>query len=482
MKGVATLDTLQDMDSKKAFQPKNLISIGVVVVLLVLSRVLPVPDGLNREGLTAIMIFVSAIVLWIGEAWAMSVTGLLLLFLFPWFNIMTMSECYASFGGTAFTFVLATFGLTATMCTTTIPTRICRSTVIWGGANSKRLILALMIACGTLSAIMSNLAATALFISLIRPIVDAQNKHTGTKKSNLAKCLYIGIPIAANFGGFMTIAGSPSNILVVEMIEQYSNIRVTFLGYMVVGVPFGLLSILTAWFILTKVFKPEAVQQNVIESFQEERTNKTPLTTREKKGLAIIVVTFLCWILSTWIPVLDTTVIAILCMASLMAPGINVLTWEQYNEYSSWDVILLCGVLPALIAGMTKHGAPDWIVKSLFGGLAGLSPFITVLLCSLIFALLRNVIPTAIAFISFMTIPIFGMVETLSLNVVAMMMIVTFWSMVILILPFDPIYMLGYGDGYFTAKDTARSGALTTVVLVVLSAVLIPLLVRLAGY
>ena len=61
------------------------------------------------------------------------------------------------------------------------------------------------------------------------------------------------------------------------MIEQYSNIRVAFLGYMVVGVPFGLLSILTAWFILTKVFKPEAVQQNVI-IFQEERTNKTPLT------------------------------------------------------------------------------------------------------------------------------------------------------------------------------------------------------------
>lgn len=465
------------MDRKSV---KVVVILILVASLLAVGKLVPTPNGLTREGFMALCIFLGTVVLWLGDFLPMWVAGIVMFFLFPWFGVMTISDCYKNFGSSSFFFILATFGIATTMSTTSLPGRICASVVVKYGKNSKMFLLVLMLAMGILSLMMSNLAVISIFISLIRPLVE--DHCNGNTKSNLAKCLYIGLPIAANLGGFSSLSSSPANILLVDLLDKFSGIHVTYFNWMAVGLPFSILLKVVAWAILVWVFKPEPLRTEVIEKYKKMRINHEPLSTREKKGLVIIILTISFWLLSSWITVLNTTIIALISMALLMAPGLNVITWKDFRERTEWGIVMLLGIISGLVSGLTLHEVPKWIVTSLSNGISGFSPLLIIVICVLFMAALRNFLPTATAFVSFLALPMFGIAGIAGISSVSMLFLVAFWSQVILLIPYDPIYLVGYGDGYFSPADTSRAGSLILIPFIILSPIILIPLVKIFGY
>jgi len=101
---------------------KAYIMIAIAVVILIVSRIMPLPAGLSREGLTALAIMIAALVLWISEAMNMAVTTILLCCMLPLLGVLSPAEMFKGFGGTVFFFMVGTMSITTALASTTVPT------------------------------------------------------------------------------------------------------------------------------------------------------------------------------------------------------------------------------------------------------------------------------------------------------------------------------------------------------------------------
>ena len=125
---------------------KKIIGIIIAAVLIGIGLLMPLPAGLSRQGLLALLLFLSAVVMWITESFPMSVTGLGMAMLMVMFGVYSLSDAFKSFAGTAFFFVFGTYAINACLTETTIPDRICAFFIRAAKGNSKRFVLGMMLA------------------------------------------------------------------------------------------------------------------------------------------------------------------------------------------------------------------------------------------------------------------------------------------------------------------------------------------------
>ncbi len=115
------------------------------------------------------------------------------------------------------------------------------------GTQPKFIMLGLMLITAVFSMFMSNTATTVMMLALLGPIVAA------APKGDLGvKALVLCIPIAANTGGIATPIGTPPNAIALQYLTGENSID--FLSWMMMGLPFVLVQLTIAWFLLQKLF------------------------------------------------------------------------------------------------------------------------------------------------------------------------------------------------------------------------------------
>src|SRR5690606_5626920 len=150
---------------------------------------------------------------------------------------------------------------------------------------------------------MSDVPCCAVFMAIALGLFEKLGLRAG--ESTFAKALMMGIPIAALIGGVGTPAGSSINILGIQFLEQYGNVRVPFLHWMAIGVPMVVVLIPVSAWILTRVYPPEMATIGDVTGIGEERARLGRMSAREVRVLVIIGAMIVLWIASTWIPSLD---------------------------------------------------------------------------------------------------------------------------------------------------------------------------------
>ncbi len=458
---------------------KKAIGIIIAAILIVICSLIPVPGGLTREGVLAMGIFIAAVALWICESLPMSITGLSLAMLMVLFNIYTIQDAYRTFAGTAFFFVFATYAINAALAETTIPDRICAMFIKISKSNTRLFVLGMMFTAAILSAIMSNMATCALICTLSIKILKINGNKEG-ESSNLAKCLMIGIPFAACAGGFATPAGTPANIIAINLLEN-EGITVRFLDWMVVGIPIMVITVLVCAFSLCLVYKPEKLSDPALLYAKNLSKELGPLTAKEIRLLAIIGIEMTLWILSTWFPVLNTTLVAILAMAVMFMPGIQVLDWKTYDKHANYDALFMMGSITALVGGLTATGAIDWVVATCLPDVSSMSMIGVAFIAAVFVAVIHMVVPAGSAVLTLVSVPLIGIAATCGISAAPLLMIACFWAAASFILPFDGVLVLSYSYGYFKTTDMAKVGVLPYIVLIPVTAVLIPIICSAIG-
>jgi len=457
---------------------KELVTGIIVIFLFASTRFAPLPEGLTREGLTAIIFLIGAIILWVTEILPIAVSTFLVVTALPFFGVMPLADVFSSFANTVFFFVLATFALTAALVNTDLPERIASLVLRWAGNNSRKLVLGFSIGTAVLSAIMSNVPTCALFASLSITIIKA-NSNAGPGETNLGRALMICVPAGAVLGGFMTPAGGPTNIVAINLLEETLGIRITFLEWMIVGIPVGIVGVLIAAFVTTAVWKPEPITNEAIEFANKTISNLGAMSAKEKKTIIIIAITFTLWVMSTWFPVLNTTAIALFGMVAFFLPGIRVLDWKKFSDNASWDVLFLIGGVNSLAAAALTTGAATWLVNSALSGAAAWPSFVTILVVSAIGCVLHIIIPSGPAVTGLAVVPMITVATMCGLNPVMITMLTAFWGGVTFMLPTDAVAALTYRYRYYKIGEMVKSGWIVTVVMVVVAAAAIPPLVML---
>lgn len=220
------------------------------------------------------------------------------------------------------------------------------------GTKPDRLLLGLMLttACGSM--VMSNTATTAMMVSSVLPLV-----HLIGKNSSFAKSLLVGIPAAATLGGMGTIIGSTPNAIAVGGLQEL-GINLTFVDWMVFGIPMALISIYIFWRFLKRKLQLEELGVDLKELMGERSTQKK---FERNAVIFVLFVTVSMWITEPihGIPIAATSAIPILLLTVL-----QVIKAEDVRRLP-WDTLMLVAGGLSLGIAMVEVGLTDIIMSKI---------------------------------------------------------------------------------------------------------------------
>ncbi len=226
------------------------------------------------------------------------------------------------------------------------------------GNTSKYISLGLMLITAILSMLMSNTATTAMMIATISPITMQFGKNAG-----ITKTLLIGIPTAAAIGGMGTIIGSAPNAIAVGALENV-GITVTFLEWMLIGIPISLVLVVFFWRLLLIKYKLKDQKISLqflfgkqldLKESDEEEVDKT------SKNIMLILLglTLLLWLTSQWtgIPVAAVSAIPIVGLTMF-----GIIDADNVRQLP-WDTLMLVAGGLSLGLAVQQYGLADYFIS-----------------------------------------------------------------------------------------------------------------------
>ncbi|WCE28643.1 SLC13 family permease [Vibrio sp. SCSIO 43137] len=216
------------------------------------------------------------------------------------------------------------------------------------GKDPKFVMLGLMLITGIFSMFMSNTATTAMMLSILTPVIAVFNaKDPG--RIAFALC----IPVAANIGGIGTPIGTPPNAIALKYLV--GDNLITFGEWMAFGVPFVVIMMALAWFLINFLYGAE---QKSIELNIKGKFLKTP------KAITVYItfgLTILLWLMGSRHGMNSYTV-ALIPVAIFSITGI--INKEDLKKIS-WDVLWLVSGGIALGLALDKTGLARLMVHSI---------------------------------------------------------------------------------------------------------------------
>ncbi|WP_375754126.1 SLC13 family permease [Vibrio sp. HN007] len=216
------------------------------------------------------------------------------------------------------------------------------------GKDPKFVMLGLMLITGIFSMFMSNTATTAMMLSILTPVIAVFGpKDPG--RIAFALC----IPVAANIGGIGTPIGTPPNAIALKYLV--GDNLITFGEWMSFGVPFVVLMMALAWYLIKTLYKAE---QQTIELNIKGKFLKTP------KAITVYItfgLTILLWLMGS-AHGMNSYTVALIPVAIFSITGI--INKEDLKKIS-WDVLWLVSGGIALGLALDKTGLAKLVVNSI---------------------------------------------------------------------------------------------------------------------
>lgn len=459
---------------------KKVVGILATALIIALSHLIPESDELGREGITALAILFSAVVLWIMDTFPAGVTGLLALTLMIVFGVTTTSAAFSGLGTSSVAFTIAVFSLTIILVKSNLSYLITGLMLKWAKADSKKLVLAFMISAAVLSSVMSNLAVSATFMGIAYTILNAIDARPG--KSNFGKCIMLGIPIAAVNGGMGTPAGSSLNIVALGLFEQITGRTISFLQWTIIGYPLMLVITPICWFFIVKILKPEQIDLSDLDGIKAKISAINKLSALDKKVFVFLIGLPALWVLGNWIPVLNVTVVSIIGMTCMFLPGVDLLNWDEFQKGVPWNIVLMMGAVISLGSIVGNTGGAEFIVNFfLNSGITSLNPYIVLFLMAAFAYYLHTVLPVGPAILTLFFLPMAGICEGAGISAAVPTMMLAFILSGNYLLPVNPNLMVTYSSGYYTARDVFITGIAPSIVFLILFTLWTPFMAGILG-
>ncbi|PSW12193.1 SLC13 family permease [Photobacterium sanctipauli] len=312
------------------------------------------------------------------------------------------------------------------------------------GTQPKFIMLGLMLITAVFSMFMSNTATTVMMLALLAPIVAS------VPKGDIGiKALVLCIPIAANTGGIATPIGTPPNAIALQYLTGENAI--SFLGWMVIGLPFVMFQLAFAWWLLQKMFPSTQTHMQLKLEGQFQ-----------KSWQAIVVyvtfaLTILLW-MTTSLHGMNTYVVSIIPLAAFTLTGIM---GKEELKLINWDVLWLVAGGIAIGLGLDKTGLAAALAHAI--DYDALSPIAVVLTLSIICWLMANFMSNTAT--ANLLMPIAAAVAASMESLASMgglqgvLVVVAFSASLGMILPVStPPNSLAYSTGLIESKDMAKTG------------------------
>lgn len=440
------------------------IAAAAVVAAIVL--VAPTPTGLPSEGQRMAAVFVATVILWATEAIPIAVTALLAVVLQPIFGVGDLQTAFTEFISPVFFFVLAMFCIAASVNNAGLDRRFAFWLLDRAGADSRRVVIALIVGAAATSTVISDVPACAIFMTIAVGVLGRMGVTPGSS-SMIGKGVMVGIPIAALIGGITTPAGSSINILGIHFIERFGEVRVSFVEWMAIGVPMALGLVPVACWAILRAFPPEVDTIGNLEDLEAERRALGPVSAAEKKAIALLSLMMVLWIAGSWVEELDVVIVGLAGAIVMFLPGVRLLTWKEAEAMIGWDALMMIGGVTSLGAASVSTGLAGWLVEAMLGGVETSSVAVLVAAISAFTVVIHLPLPIGPVVNAVVIPPIALMALADGQNPALYALPVAFTASCAFLLPLDAVPLVTYSQGYYRMTDMLRPGAVVSAVWVV---------------
>ena len=428
--------------------------------------------ALSEAGRACLAIVALCLILWVTEAIPIAVTSLAVFLLMPALGVADLTKTIESgLGNPLILFFLSLFLISAAFEKVGLGRRVSDRILALSNGNNSLLIM-LMLGAGTvLSMLAGNLAATTVLLGTAQQILQATGHST--HRTNFGRRLMLSTSWGPLIGSIGTPLGAGSNILTMVYLETLVGQKMTFLGWMALGVPLALLILPLAWLILIKTFPDE--EKTVLAP--RLAVKPAPLSHNERVFLVIFCATLFLWIFGPSLDQLTGGRLSLLSLPfvglaaafSLFLPGVDLLTWSEAEH--AIHIRILLSVAGGLAAGvlLSESGAARWLATFLLQMTPASSPIgiIFLMLAAIFFLRLLFTTTTAAATVS---IPlVIAVAQNLGMDPWLLTMASSFAINLTFMLPMQAaVHMMAYSAGHYSSTDMARSGVWLSLAAIIL--------------
>lgn len=449
------------------------------VAVLALIPILPASQAMSREAIASTCVLGAALILLLTEGLPIAITCLLAPCLLILSKAAAPGEAFSGFTNPIVFFIIASFGISLAISSTNISKRLLVKLAKVFGKSVELILLAVMICSALLSSIISNVAATVIFLTVSMDFLKVYDKEEDKKKTGRA--FMISLPVASMIGGMITPAGSSLNLLVLSFLEELTGQTVSFVQWMFCAIPIVIVLIPLAWKIVTKCNKIVPVPQEKLDKFVEEITIKEKFSKKEWYVSIVVLLMITCWVLSSWMPIFNITVVAVIGVAMMFLPFYEVLHWKDFVNEVSWSAILLVGSVISLGNNLIQTGASKWIVGAILPQSMNLPVILITFIIGIIVFFMLTFIPVAPALVSVLSAPLVALAAVAGVSPVLLMMTLSLTVCNCFLLPFDTVPIITYMTGYYRKIDLAKTAVWIQIAIAALVALWLPLALGILG-
>ena len=468
--------------TKLTFKQYTHFLIATAVMLFMI--LFPFPDSiltagdaiLGMDGRISLGIMFFCLYLWITEPVPFHITGCIGVLILTFFRISNAAGQTISFnrivelgfGNNTVVFFIGVLTLSSIITKSGLGKRVSMFILSLTGNKTSNIILGFIITGAIVGTFITNMAVAAMLI----PIAKSMLEEEGLKplKSNFGRALMISCAFGSGISGVTTPAAAGPNIIAMDYMKNI-GVNISFLEWMLYGIPAAALMIIPCWLLLIKLFKPEISHlSKTKEDLKKEFKELGPMNRNEIATTVIFGITVALWISSTWLTDiigidLSGTIPALICVCLVFLPGVTTFKWKEISGDISWDGIILIATGMSLGLVLGETGAAAWLANVLMGGIINLNPIILIFMLVMIVSLIKVglssntvaaavIMPVIIALVQTNNLPLVGILLPTALSL----------SLAFILVASSPTNLIPYSTGYFSITDMAKAGVFMTVI------------------
>ncbi len=460
------------------FADKKLGGIAAALLAYLLLAYMPTPEGLSPVGQKSLALMVSAIIIWVSDAFPMAMSCSFFLFMQTLLGTAKLPVALQNFAIPPVFFCFAMFCIVVAFQNSGLTQRIVLWTSLKSRGEPKRLLFFLMMVTALVSTILADVPVVAMMFPVALFLLEQNKCPLG--KSPYGKAVMLGIALAALIGGVGTPAGSGTNILTMNMLESSAKITISFFQWAAVGMPMVLILTPVAWWAIVKVYPPEIDHLVGMETISADYAKLGKLSRKENVFLLFLAVNLGLWCTSGWHG-LSLPVVAVLGCMLFALPGLGLISWQKDKNKIGWDILFLVGTANALGMALWENGTATWIANSCLGGLNGLPIALVISIISLFTILIHLVIPVNTPIVTVILPPVVAIAAGMGINPALLALPLGFSVSAAVLLPLDAVSLVTFQSGYYKMYDMFKPGIIISIAWVIVTSLLMHFIAPLLG-
>jgi len=352
------------------------VAVIAVVALLSLLAYAGTAGSLTAPQRSALVILIVAAGFWTTEALPLAATSIMIPLMQQFLGVQSFGSALVPFFDSTVMLLLGGFLLAVAVEKYDLDEYFAYMILSRVKAGPRGVTLAIMAATGFLSLWISNSAATALLIAMALKITEGIHDSRG----NFSKIMVLAIAYSATAGGLGTLVGTTTCAMAAASLRTNIGYQISFLGWMLYGLPITVIQILITWVVLFALFPTD------VQEIPKVERAPPALTRNQRNTLVVFAFAVLAW-LTEKLPEPIGNLIgwgghgyssAVVAGVIIVALYLTSLLDEGDIKEGKWSTLLLIGGGLSLGAALEVSGLVDVISSALIQFTGGGNTLITI--------------------------------------------------------------------------------------------------------